>query len=330
LSFCAGATEGQYQSSPQTIVGLFLRIKRRCTNRCNGQQLYAKLCEDSQLVLALAAAAGFGRCAAAAAKRRLRVRLTQAIVRIPAANFAAGMASAIGGGEPDVMLALEQHERYCAALRDCGLEVTSLPPDPHHPDSTFVEDTAVVIPGAAIVTRPGARSRLGEAAAMLTVLRGLFSTVREIKVPGTVDGGDVCEADGDFIIGQSARTNEEGARQLSTFLSEFGHKSTLVDIRRCKALLHLKTGLSYLGDGVFVVAAEAPLGDVLKRYELMSVSPAETYAANCIRVNKRILIAAGYPRLLATLTARGYQVIALEMSEFRKMDGGLSCLSLRI
>jgi dimethylargininase len=259
----------------------------------------------------------------------MRVRLTQAIVRIPAANFAAGIAGAIGGGDPDVMLAVKQHERYCAALRDYGLEVTKLPPDLHHPDSTFVEDTAVLISGAAIVTRPGALSRLGEAAAMLTVLRGLFSTVREIKVPGTVDGGDVCEADSDFIIGRSARTNEEGARQLSTFLSACGHKSTIVDIRHCKALLHLKTGLSYLGDGVFVVAAEAPLGDALKRYELIPVSPAEAYAANCIRVNERILIAAGYPKLLAALTARGYQVIALDMSEFRKMDGGLSCLSLR-
>jgi len=255
--------------------------------------------------------------------------LTQAIVRVPAANFATGIASAIGGGDPDVMTALAQHERYCAALYDCGLKLTKLAPDPRHPDSTFVEDAAVLIPGAAIVTRPGALSRLGEVAALLPALRGFFSAVREIKGPGTVDGGDVCDADGEFTIGLSARTNEEGARQLSTFLSEFGHKSTIVDIRGCKALLHLKTGLSYLGDGVFVVAAEAPIGNALTRYELIPVSPTEAYAANCIRVNERILIAAGYPKLLAALTARGYQVTALEMSEFKKMDGGLSCLSLR-
>jgi dimethylargininase len=261
--------------------------------------------------------------------RSVRVRLTQAIVRIPAANFAAGIASAIGGGDPDVMIARAQHERYCEALRDCGLEVTTLAQDPHHPDSTFVEDAAVLIPGAAIVTRPGALSRLAEAAAMANVLRGFFSTLREIKAPGTVDGGDVCEADGDFTIGLSARTNEEGAHQLSTLLSEFGHNSTIVDVRGCKALLHLKTGLSYLGDGVFVAAADAPLGEALERYELIPVSLAEAYAANCIRVNERILIAAGYPQLRAVLTARGYEVIALEMSEFRKMDGGLSCLSLR-
>jgi dimethylargininase len=257
------------------------------------------------------------------------VRLTQAIVRIPAANFAAGIASAVGVGRPDLTVALAQHERYCEALRDCGLELTTLAPDPRHPDSTFVEDAAVLTSHAAIVTRPGAPSRLGEVAAIHEALSAFFGTVREIKVPGTVDGGDVCEADGDFVIGISARTNEEGARQLSAFLSDFGHKSLIVDIRGCKALLHLKTGLSYLGGGVFVVAAEQQLGDALKRYELIAVSGAEGYAANCIRVNEQILIAAGYPGIFAALTARGHQVTALEMSEFRKMDGGLSCLSLR-
>jgi dimethylargininase len=261
--------------------------------------------------------------------RSIRVRLTQAIVRIPATNFAAGISSCAGGGSPDFTLALTQHEHYCEALSDCGLELTKLAPDPQHPDSTFVEDAAVLTSRAAIVTRPGAPSRLAEATAMLEPLRGFFSTVREIQPPGTVDGGDVCEADGDFVIGLSARTNEEGARQLGAFLSDFGHKSTLVDIRACKALLHLKTGLSYLGDGVFVVAAQTQLRDALDRYELITVSRAEAYAANCIRVNARILIAAGYPKVLAALTARGYQVITLEMSEFKKMDGGLSCLSLR-
>lgn len=257
------------------------------------------------------------------------MRISQAIVRIPAATFAAGIASVIGGGDPDLRKALGQHERYCEALRDCGLQITKLPPDPNHPDSTFVEDTAVLIPGAAIVTRPGAASRLAEARLMSTVLHELFGTIRAIKPPGTVDGGDVCDVDGDFIIGISARTNVEGARQLSTILSEFGHKSTIVDIRGCEALLHLKTGLSYLGDGLFVATAEAPLAAALKNCEVIRVASVESYAANCIRVNDCILIAAGYAQLGAALASRGYPVTAVEMSEFRKMDGGLSCLSLR-
>jgi dimethylargininase len=144
-----------------------------------------------------------------------------------------------------------------------------------------------------------------------------------------VDGGDVCEIDGDFVIGLSSRTNADGARQLTGLLTDLGRKSVVIDIRASRNLLHLKTGLSYLGDGVFVVSSETLLADALKRYELIRVSPAESYAANCIRVNDSVVIAAGYPELLATLSGRGYRVVTLAMSEFRKMDGGLSCLSLR-
>jgi dimethylargininase len=254
---------------------------------------------------------------------------TKAIVRAPAQNFAAGLASAIGGGGPDVNTALAQHEQYCDALRECGLQVTKLAADVRHPDSTFIEDTAVLTPRAAIVTRPGAPSRLGERAATLGALQGLFTKIYEIETPGTVDGGDVCEADGDFIIGLSARTNEEGARQLAALLRDLGHESLLLDIRSSRTLLHLKSGMSYLGSGVFLLTADAPFADALGRYELITVREAEGYAANCIRINDRVLMAAGYPRLFATLVGRGYGVTALEMSEFRKMDGGLSCLSLR-
>jgi len=258
-----------------------------------------------------------------------RVRIAQAIVRAPAPNLAAGIASAVGGGDPDVAAALQQHERYCETLRNCGLQLTRLAADATHPDSTFIEDTAVLTAEAAIITRPGAPSRMGETAAALELLRGIFPTVGEIKEPGTVDGGDVCEVDGDFFIGVSGRTNAEGARQLAALLRELGHNSVTVDIRASKSLLHLKTGLSYLGDGVFVVSRDVVLDVALKDYDLIKVEPAESYAANCIRVNDHVLIAAGYPLLLATLEARGYRVATLAMSEFRKMDGGLSCLSLR-
>jgi dimethylargininase len=257
------------------------------------------------------------------------VHFTRAIVRLPAANFAAGIASAIGGGSPNVTVALEQHARYCDTLRACGLQLTTLAADSRHPDSTFIEDTAILTAGAAIVTRPGAPSRLAEALLTRESLREYFDDVREIQRPGTVDGGDVCEADGVYIIGLSSRTNAEGARQLAGILGELGYNALVIDIRASKNLLHLKTGLSYLGDGIFVVGSEALLADALKRYEVIGVSPAESYAANCIRVNDYIVIAAGYPQLLATLTGRGYRVAALAMSEFRKMDGGLSCLSLR-
>jgi dimethylargininase len=257
------------------------------------------------------------------------VQFTQAIVRLPSENFSAGIASTVGGGNPDSALALAQHAQYCSALRACGLQIESLPADARYPDSTFIEDTAILTPDAAIITRPGATSRLGETAATLTTLRRLFSTIREICSPGTLDGGDVCEVEGDFIIGLSERTNVEGVRQLTEFLTEFGYKSLVIDIRECKLLLHLKSGMSYIGDGVFVISPETPFAEALAQYELVTVAPEETYAANCVRVNGQVLLAADFPRTAETLTAHDFRLLTVPMSEFRKMDGGLSCLSLR-
>jgi dimethylargininase len=256
----------------------------------------------------------------------------RAIVRAPSANFSLGLTSS-GAGAPDFDLATIQHAQYCTALRDCGLELTHLDPDPEYPDATFVEDTAVVTPRGAIITRPGAPTRRGEVDSVGVALRDFFPETSTIEAPGCLDGGDVCEADGRFLIGVSARTNEAGARQLKAHLHRFGYSATLVDIRASKALLHLKTGIAYLGDGVWVLAAEIerdlpPLADLGVR-DWISVSAAEGYAANCVRVNQSVLVPAGYPRFTDALRDRGLRPMPLEMSEFQKMDGGLSCLSLR-
>lgn len=253
---------------------------------------------------------------------------TRAIVRLPPANFAGGLTSA-SEGAPDVSLALAQHRAYCQALADCGLELTTLPADPLHPDSTFVEDPAIVTARGAIVMRPGVPSRVDEVTSIALALRGFYSDVARITAPGTVDGGDVCEADGHFLIGLSKRTNEEGARQLAGMLENFGYRTSLVDIRGSLRLLHLKTGLSYLGDGRMVLSTDVPRVADLASYELIEVADDERYAANCIRVNDRVIVAGGYPRLAEELTDCGYEIRLVEMSEFRKMDGGLSCLSLR-
>jgi dimethylargininase len=260
------------------------------------------------------------------------VQFTRAIVRPPARNFAAGLSSA-AEGPPDVERALEQHAGYVRALRDCGLEVTCLDPDAAFPDATFVEDTAVVTGRGAILTRPGAPSREGEVRSIGESLRDFYSDLRAIAAPGTVDGGDICEADGHFLIGVSARTNEHGAHQLAQHLGRLGYASSVIDIRAKPALLHLKSGIAYLGDGVWV-ADGAILDDVRSRKGIevrgsISVSPAEAYAANCVRVNDAVLLAAGYPLMSAALESRGCRLLHLEMSEFKKMDGGLSCLSLR-
>jgi dimethylargininase len=255
---------------------------------------------------------------------------THAIVRPPCANFAQGI-SAANDGPPDLGLALEQHARYCEALERCGLQVTCLEPDPQYPDGTFVEDTAIVTDRGAMLARPGAPSRTGEIAGIGAELRRFFSELPQILAPGTLDGGDICQVDEHFLIGVSARTNEQGAEQLAAQLRRWNYTASIVDIRSSAGLLHLKTGIAYLGDGVGIEGPGVGLLDLegAPFREAVVVSGEEAYAANCVRINDAVLLAAGYPRMRDSLERRGYKLLILPMSEFRKMDGGLSCLSLR-
>ena len=258
---------------------------------------------------------------------------TNAIVRVPGSNFADGLTS-VDLGVPEFGKVMEQWEAYCAALKTCGLIVMRLEADLDHPDSTFVEDTAVLTPHGAMLTRPGAASRLGEVAAIAETVRGFYPTAVQIVEPGTLDGGDICEAGGHFFLGISHRTNEEGARQLAEHLAKEGYTSSNVDVRGMTSILHLKSGISYIGPGpggeeTLVVMEEMADWPEFAAYDLLRVSEAESYAANCVRVNGRVLVAAGYPEMTEELIRRGYDPLVLDMSEFRKMDGGLSCLSLR-
>ena len=251
-----------------------------------------------------------------------------AIVRIPGSNFAQGLTTVLLE-VPRFDGVLQQHARYCEALRECGLTITTLDADLDYPDSTFVEDTAVLTAGNAILTRPGARSREGEVAAIRQTISRFFPSPLEIAAPGTLDGGDICEAENHFFLGLSQRTNEEGARQLAAHLAGQGYSSSVIDVRGMSSILHLKSGFSYIGDNTLVVIEEMAGNPLLQSYERVRVAAQESYAANCVRVNERVLVAAGYPQLTAELAARGFSPLELEMSEFQKMDGGLSCLSLR-
>jgi len=232
-------------------------------------------------------------------------------------------------GAPDYNRALRQHAAYCEALKRCALQLTHLEPDENYPDSTFVEDTAVLTPAVAMVTLPGAASRIGEVESIKEIISRLCPRLDSIQEPGTLDGGDVCEAGNHFFIGVSERTNEAGARQLVKLLTSYGYSSTVVDIRSVKDILHLKSGLAYLGDNRLVVIDALANRNEFRGYELVRVKGDEEYAANCVRINDYVLLAAGYPVFEQTLKGLGYATIPLEMSEFQKMDGGLSCLSLR-
>lgn len=252
----------------------------------------------------------------------------KAIVRPPGPGFEKGITSS-RLGPPDLAKAQEQHEAYCRALERCGVEVIRLEADACFPDSTFVEDVAVLTPRNAILARPGAESRLGEVAGIRGELARHFTSVRAIEDPGTLDGGDICEAGEVVFIGVSRRTNEEGARQLAAILEEEGLTPIPVDIRASKQLLHLKSGIACLDAGVLALVPELAARPEFAGFEVVPVDPAEEYAANCVRVNDRILLADGFPRFLAAIRERRYEPIVLDVSEFRKMDGGLSCISLR-
>jgi dimethylargininase len=256
--------------------------------------------------------------------------LTRALVRPPGDNFSAGLTTA-GLGSPDVALACVQHAAYVRALETCGVVVTRLPADEAHPDSTFVEDTALVSARGALLTRPGADSRRGEVAAIGRALAEFFPAEETeiIRAPGTLDAGDVCVADGHFFIGLSARTNADGAAQLAAWLARRGFTSATVALGSTPGLLHLKSGLAHLGGRRLLAVSALAAHPALMGWEVLLSPPGEDYAANCVRVNDAVLAPAGFPKTVALLRTVGLHVLELDVSEFRKMDGGLSCLSLR-
>ncbi|RYD03630.1 hypothetical protein N752_18830 [Desulforamulus aquiferis] len=250
---------------------------------------------------------------------------TQAIVRKPSTNFAAGITKA-GLGKPDYHQALEQHAQYVAALERCGLKVRVLEADERYPDSTFVEDTAIVTEKCAVITRLGAESRQGEELIIGDTLGNCYSEIEAIVGDGLLDGGDVMRVENHFYIGLSHRTNEAGAKQLINILNKYHYTGSAVSFNN---FLHLKTGITYLDQKNFVAAGDLANHPIFKDYNIIKTPPAENYSANCILINDFVLVAKGFPQTLAAIQARGYTTIELDMSEFQKMDGGLTCLSLR-
>ncbi len=251
---------------------------------------------------------------------------TKAIVRRPAKSLVQGITSNPQLGKPDYDKALRQHDAYIAALEKCGLAVTVLPADERFPDSCFMEDVAVCTRKFAIVTNPGAPTRAGEIEGIAEVLGRFHKDVDRIKSPGTLEGGDVMMVGDLFYVGLSARTNAEGARQFIAALEKRGLRGKGVEMSE---MLHLKTGLAYLEDQVLLVAGEFLRSPEFASFKRIEVDPDESYAANCIRVNDYVLVPAGFPKIESRIRAAGLAVILVDTSEYRKLDGGLSCLSLR-
>jgi dimethylargininase len=248
-----------------------------------------------------------------------------AIVRRPGRSLADGITSATLG-TPNYENALRQHDAYIDALEKCGLSVTVLRAQEVYPDSVFVEDTAVLTSKCAIITNPGAISRKGEETTIHEAVKNFYKNIHIIRAPGTIEGGDVMMVGNHFYAGLSERTNQEGARQFNRYLNQYGYTEENIDMN---VFLHLKTGLAYLENNTLLVAGEFISHPAFESFDRIVIDESESYAANCIWVNGTVLVPLGYPRTQAAIREKGYDIIEVDVSEFRKLDGGLSCLSLR-
>jgi dimethylargininase len=250
--------------------------------------------------------------------------LARAIVRPPGPNFAQGL-TASGLGPPDFPLALRQHAEYIATLRRLGLDVIVLDPEPDYPDACFIEDTAVVTPRVAVITNPGAKPRRGEERTVEPVL-ARFRPIERILSPGTVEGGDVLMVENQVFIGISERTNADGARQLGRILEARGYSWSTVPVG---AGLHLKSSVNSLGRRRLAATPELAEHPAFADLTRIVLDAEDAYAANTLWINGRLLMPAGYPRARKKFVELGVPILELEVSEMRKMDGGLTCLSLR-
>lgn len=224
-------------------------------------------------------------------------KFNHVIVRRPCKAMVEGITSGLYPGKPDYELALKEHDAYIEALKQCDVDVTVLEADERYPDSCFVEDPALITSKCAIITNPGAESRNGEKNEIIGAVKKFFNDeqIEYIKAPGTLEGGDVMMVGDHFYVGRSARTNEEGIRQLTEILAKYGMTCSEVKLEK---VLHLKTGVNYLENNNMLVSGEFVTKPEFEKYNRVEIPEEEAYAANCIWVNDTVIVPAGYHRAL--------------------------------
>jgi dimethylargininase len=247
-----------------------------------------------------------------------------AITRKVPASFTRALAAQVPAEPIDVMLAREQHGEYRGALERCGLDVRALAADDTLPDCCFVEDTAVIADGVALVTRPGAEPRRAETEAVAR-LAGDYVEVVHMAAPATLDGGDVMRVGKTIFVGKSLRTSSSGIDRLSEVFAPRGYR--IVPIALPHSVLHLKCVCAPLGDQRITLAEGVPR-EPFAGLEIVTIPAAESYAANTLAIGRHALVSRGYPRTAEAIARAGYTVIELDTSEFRKADGALTCLSI--
>lgn len=224
----------------------------------------------------------------------------------------------------DADRAVEQHAAYVGVLKQLGLEMIVAPAAPNLPDSVFVEDTAVVLDDVAIVARPGADSRAAETPAIAELLEA-YREVRAIEPPGTLDGGDAVFIDDTLYVGHSTRTNVAGITQLRECLEGFGIDVRPIRVGRC---LHLKSACVYLGNGTVLLNPRWVNAGPFEFFDVIETPPDEPASANALAVGGTVVISATHKQMIERIGATGRQVQAVEISEFEKAEGGVSCMSI--
>ncbi len=224
----------------------------------------------------------------------------------------------------DTAKAQEQHDAYCRELERLGLRVLRTDVNARHPDSVFVEDTAVVVDELAVLTRPGVAGRRGEVDGIAHVLAA-YRPLRRIAAPATLEGGDVLRIGRQVFVGLSPRTNQAGVRALAALLGPFGYRVTAVAIDGC---LHLKTACTALDPETLLVNGRWLDLEPFGSFRIVEVDAREPWAANTLAVNGTIVMPGAFPCTAERLRYLGYRVVTLEMSELMKAEGGVTCSAL--
>lgn len=253
-------------------------------------------------------------------------RFTHAITRRPSGSITAGL-RAVDTGTPDLALMQAHHADYVAALRSTGAEVIELDAMEAYPDSVFVEDTALCLPEGAVVMRPGAPSRLGEAAEMAPHLAALYGQVLHIDGPSFIEGGDILVTGTEILVGRSARTDAAGVAELTRLVTPWGHR--VREVFTPAGVLHFKTDCSLLDGETILATPRLAASGCFADYRVVHTAEGEEACANAIRFNDLVIMPAGFPRTRDKLLAAGYTLREIGNSECAKLDGGMSCLSLR-
>ncbi len=245
----------------------------------------------------------------------------RALVREPGARYSRCISSHPLHHTLNVTRARDQHARYADTLAELGLDVIRLAQDDEHPDSCFVEDTAIIHVGKVLIARLAKTSRRGEEEAVAEILQEYLSVSR-VKTPGTLEGGDVIHLPNRMISGISQRTNRTGVEQMQTFFE------IPIDTIEDPDLIHLKSHITYLDNNIMV--ATKPFADhpILSDFDKIIVPDEEGYAANTLTIGDTVIMTSGYPKTQMRIEGAGFDVICLNMSEFAKCEGALTCLSL--